>query len=40
MRELVQYLLINTANDPFPTGLLTPAGVQTPSYAALKAANG
>jgi hypothetical protein len=40
MRELVQYLLINTANDPFPTGLLTPAGVQTPSHAALKAANG
>jgi hypothetical protein len=39
MRELVQYLLINTRNDPFPTGLLTPTGTQTPSYAALKAAN-
>jgi hypothetical protein len=40
MKQLVQYLLINEPKDPFPTGLLTPAGVQTPSYAALKAANG
>ena len=39
IRELVQYLLINTRNDPFPTGLLTPSGTMTPSYAALKAAN-
>ena len=39
VKELVQYLLINTRNDPFPTGLLTPSGTQTPSYAALKAAN-
>jgi hypothetical protein len=35
----VQYLLINTRNDPFPTGLLTTSGTMTPSYAALKAAN-
>ena len=40
MKELVQYLLINTSRDPFPTGLLTPTGGVTPSYAALKAANG
>jgi hypothetical protein len=40
VKELVQYLLVNTARDPFPTGLLTPAGVQTPSYQALKQANG
>ena len=40
VKELVQYLLINTAKDPFPTGLLTPTGTMTPSYAALKAANG
>jgi hypothetical protein len=40
MRELVQYLLINEARDPFPTGLLSPKGVKTSSYAALKAANG
>jgi polysaccharide biosynthesis protein PslG len=39
MKELVQYLLINARGDAFPTGLLTPAGGQTPSYAALKAAN-
>jgi len=39
MKQLVQYLLINASRDPFPTGLLTPAGVRTRSYAALKAAN-
>jgi hypothetical protein len=39
VRELVQYLLINSNNDPFPTGLLTPSGTQTSSFAALRAAN-
>jgi hypothetical protein len=39
VRELVQYLLINSNGDKFPTGLLTPTAQQTPAYAALKAAN-
>jgi len=39
VKELVQYLLINSSGDKFPTGLLTPTAQQTPAYAALKSAN-
>jgi hypothetical protein len=39
VKLLVQYLLINDTGDAFPTGLITPSGSVTPSYAALKAAN-
>jgi polysaccharide biosynthesis protein PslG len=42
VKMLVQYLLLNPSNrnDPFPTGLLTPSGDQTPAYSALKSVNG